>query len=67
MITNDGERSVGVENWYYLANKSISALSRGITSNNIEDYYCLNFFHSYRTNNMLKKHERLCVKNAERR
>ena len=57
MITDDGE------NWHYLAVKSISALFRGITSNNNGDYYCLNCFHSYRTNNMLKKHERLCGKN----
>ena len=39
--------------------KSISALFRGITSNNNGDYYCLICFHSYRTNNILKKHERL--------
>ena len=32
-------------------------------SNNNGDYYCLNCFHSYRTNNVLKKHERLCGKN----
>ena len=57
MITDDGE------NWHYLAVKSISALFRGITSNNNGDYYCLNCFHSYRTNNVLKKHERLCNKN----
>ena len=50
MITDDGE------NWHYLAVKSISALYRGITSNNNGDCY-LNCFHSYRTNNILKKHE----------
>ena len=59
MITDDGERSDGVENWHYLTVKSISALFRGITSNNNGDYYCLNCFHSYHTNNILKKHERL--------
>ena len=42
--------------------KSISALFRGITSNNNGDYYCLNYFHSYRTNNILKKHKILCGK-----
>ena len=58
MITDDDE------NWHYLAVKNISALFRGITSNNDNrDYYCLNYFHSYRTNNILKKHERLCSKN----
>ena len=53
----------GVNNWHYLAVKSLSRLFRGITSNNNGDYYCLNCFHSYRTNNVLKKHERLCNKN----
>ena len=57
MITNDNG------NWHYLAVKSISALFREITSNNNGDYYRLNYFHSYRTNNILKKHERLCSKN----
>ena len=56
MITDDGE------NWHYLAAKRISALFRGITSNNNGDYYCLNCFHSYRTNNQLKKREKLCGK-----
>ena len=36
------------------------ALFRGITSSNNEDFYCLNCFHSYRTLNKLKKHERVC-------
>ena len=33
---------------------------RGITSSNNEDFYCLNYFHSHRTHNKLKKHERVC-------
>ena len=37
-------------------------LLRGITSSNNRDFYCLNCFHSYRADNMLKKHERLCNK-----
>ena len=53
MIT-DGEK------WHYLAVKSLSTLFRGITSSRDGDFYCLNCFHSYRTNNALKKHERLC-------
>ena len=48
MTTGDGKCSNGVENWHYLAVKSISALFRGIMSNNNGDYYCLNCFHSYR-------------------
>ena len=33
---------------------------RGTTSNHHGDFYCLNCFHSYRTLNKLKKHERVC-------
>ena len=31
-----------------------------ISSSNNGDFYCLNCFHSYRTLNKLKKHERVC-------
>ena len=54
MITNDDE------NWDYLAVKSISRLLKGITSNHKGDFYCLNCFHSYRTKERLKKHEKVC-------
>ena len=43
MITDDAE------NWHYLAVKSISKLLRGITSNHVGGFYCLNCFHSYTT------------------
>ena len=43
MITGDDKK------WHYLAVKSLSKLLRGITSNHNGDYYCLNCFHSYRT------------------
>ena len=46
--------------WHYLAVKSLSGLFRGITSSNNGDFYSLNCFHSYRTLNKLKKHERIC-------
>ena len=36
---------------------------RGITSNHNGDFYCLNCFHSYRTHNKLKKHEKVCNNN----
>ena len=49
-----------VKKWHYLTEKSLSALLRGITSNNKEDFYCLSCFHSYDTKNKLKKHERVC-------
>ena len=44
------------ENWHYLAVKSLSRLLRRITSNHDADYYCLNCFHSYRTENKLNAH-----------
>ena len=53
MISND-------ENWHYLAVKSLSRLLRGISSSHDEDYYCLNCFHSYRTENKLNVHKNVC-------
>ena len=44
----------------YLAVKEISALLRGITSENNGDFYCLNFFHSFRIKNKLQSHKRIC-------
>ena len=38
----------------------LSRLLRGITSNHNGDFYFLNCFNSYTTDNKLKKHERLC-------
>ena len=38
----------------------MSRLLRGIRSNHNGDFYSLNCFHSYRTDNKLKKHERVC-------
>ena len=32
--------------WHHLAVKNLSALLRGITSNRMADFYCLNCFHS---------------------
>ena len=49
----------GAGNWHYLAVKSISRLLRGITSNHVGDFYCLNCFHSYTTEKKLKKHEKI--------
>ena len=47
------------ENWHYLAVRSLSGLLRGISSNHDEDY-CLNCFHSYRTENKLNVHKKIC-------
>ena len=40
--------------------KSLSALLRGVTSKHVGDFYCINCFHSYSTENKLKEHENLC-------
>ena len=40
--------------------KSLSRLLRGIASNHGGDFHCLNYFHSYRTEIKLKKHEKVC-------
>ena len=40
--------------------KKLSALFKGITSKPDGDFYCLNCFHSYRTENKLKMHENIC-------
>ena len=69
----DGKQSDGTDKWHYIAlksvptdngfNRSIRSLSRlfsGITSNKNGDFYCLGCLHSFRTDNALKKHGRLC-------
>ena len=55
-------KSARTTNGYNCPMRSFSRLFRGIASNNIGDCYCSDRFHSYRTNNSLKKHERLCDK-----
>ena len=40
--------------------KNLSALLSGITSNYNWDFYCLNCFQLYRTENKLKKHYNIC-------
>ena len=57
MIT-DGKK------WHYSAVKSLFALLRGIKSNDKEDFYRLNGFHSYTTKSKCRKHENVC-KNHE--
>ena len=44
--------------WHYLAVKTLSALLDVISSHN-GDFYCLNCFPSYRTENKLKKHKNI--------
>ena len=46
------------QNWHYLVVKNLSRLLRGISSNHNSDYYCLNCFQSYRTENKLNAHKK---------
>ena len=55
LMLTDGKK------WHYLSVKSVPALLKAITSNHIGDFYCLNCFHSYRTEKKLKKHERVAM------
>ena len=48
------------QKWQYLVVKNLSRSLRGITSNHQEDLYCLNCFHSYRTENKLEGHKKIC-------
>ena len=54
--------SVEKEGWHYLAVKKLSALLHGITSKHKGDFYCLNCLHFFRTENELKSHEKVCIK-----
>ena len=44
--------------WYYLAAIKQTALLKEITSKNNANFYCLNYLHSFRTENKLKCHEK---------
>ena len=46
------------QKWHYLGVKNLSRLLRGITYNHKEDFYCLNCFRSYRTENRLEAHKK---------
>ena len=48
------------EKWHYTAVTKLSELSRGVTSNNNDDFYCLNCFCSYRTKNKLELYRKVC-------
>ena len=69
MIT-DGEKlhytalkSEQTEVGFIRPTKSLSRLFKEITSNHKGDFYCLNCLHSFRSNNILKNHEKLCENN----
>ena len=46
--------------WHYFAVKKLLASLRGITSKHHGDFYCLNRFHSFATENKLQPHKRAC-------
>ena len=48
------------DKWHYLIVKCLPALLSRITSTNNGDFYCLNYFHSFVTKIVLKKHENVC-------
>ena len=48
------------EKWHYLAVRKLSALLRGISSKHHGDFYCLNCFHSFATENKLQSHKKAC-------
>ena len=52
LMISDGQK------WHYLVVKNLSRLLRRITSNHKEDFYCLNCFLSYRTENKLEAHQK---------
>ena len=69
-------RTTNGEQWHYIVLKivrrddgfnrpirSLSRLFREITANHHGEFYCLNCLHSFRTDNALKRDERLCGNN----
>ena len=48
------------EGWHYLVIKKLSALLHGLTSKHKGDFYCLNCLYSFRAENKLKSHEKVC-------
>ena len=51
--------------WHYLAVKCLSALFREITGNSNGDFYCLNCFQSYTTENKLKSHKNVSLASSK--
>ena len=45
---------------HYITVKIFSSLLKGNTSKHHSDFYCLNCFHSFRTENKLESHKKLC-------
>ena len=51
----------GSEKCHKLAVKDLSALLRGIKSNQNQNFYCWNCFHSFTTESKPKKHYNVCI------
>ena len=48
------------EGRHYFALKNLSVLLHGISSKHRGDFYCLKCLHSFRAENKLKSHEKVC-------
>ena len=48
------------ENGIILQSKKLFALLRGINSKYYGDFYCMNCFHSFATENKLQSHKKVC-------
>ena len=48
------------EKWHYLGVKKLPVLSRGILSIHHSDFYCLNYFRSFATENKRESHRNKC-------
>ena len=48
------------QDWHYLTLKRLSTLFKRITSKHYGDFHCLYCLHSFRTENKLKSHEKVC-------
>ena len=46
--------------WHYFPVKNLSGLLRGVISKHQGNFYCLNCFHSFATENKLQSHKRTC-------
>ena len=55
-------KSIPTADGHIKPTESLPRLYRGITSNNNGDFLCFGCLHSYRTDNELRKHVRLCDK-----
>ena len=53
-----------VERWFYLPVTRLSAVLKGIASNNNSDFYCLSFFRSFRLKHNFESNKSTCDNNV---